>query len=327
MRPGVLRAALAILWVAPACSKGEASSGKEPSEPAHEAPPPLPPSLPVASSPPRGDASAPHHGPPAHPVCTLDLSFEPKSLAEVGSTSLAEAIVARLDPKAMRAAVGRDNRGAPVVRDCTGGVSSAVWEEAARGMARPPPQGTIKVIERKAMPDGRQAVWIATAKRIGACAVEDGFGFFAIVGLETSRVDVLGVSPWDPRCRNERKLRAETLAGERVYVEPESEGTGAGTSSWENVWVLRNGKLRVLGRYDTAAEGGEATQTGADDAGVFSPPSFEAKPSFRGDEIVVAGKTQWWRAEAGSALVVVRSEPYERRYVGSGEKLVLRAPP
>jgi hypothetical protein len=249
-------------------------------------------------------------------ACSFDL---PASVASVGAVTpamLLRAIVPSFDPTHGRAQVTRTKDGA-VIHDCSGGSAPAAWDEAS---GPPVPAGTVKLIGRKALPDGRQAVWLATARDYGACALEDGYGFFAIVALDDARLDVLGVATWAPECRNKRALRAEKLHGETVYVEPEEFGTGAGDTHWETVWTLRDGELARAGRYDVRADGGAATQSGEDEAGVYSLPSFEGKPRFEADEIVVTGQNKW-----SNATGVVRTERVVRRYALQGDWLVDRS--
>jgi len=251
------------------------------------------------------------------------------AIKDVPSKLLAEAIVPSLDPATMRAKVTKTKGGALVLSDCHGGTAPAAWEDGPDGKGLTPP-GTVKVIGRKALPGGQEAVWLASTIQVGACVAPDGFGLLAIVALEDAHARVLGVGPWDPSCHDKRALRVEKLGDVTVYVEPDGFGTGAGVEEWETVRVIADGELRVAGRYDTRLDGGEATQVGQDDAGVFWPPYAEAKAKFVGSEIVVSGLTKWIRLithDGSTEYSPARTEAWVERYALVGKKLVMKPVP
>jgi hypothetical protein len=226
----------------------------------------------------------------------------------------------------MKAKTTKGKDGKPVATDCRGGTESAFWDDGSDGNPHGTPPGTVKVITRRGLPDGRQAIWLATAVDAGACTAQPGYGLLAIVALDGPHIAVLGVAPWNAGCHDQHLLRAEKLGDEIVYVEPDGEGTGAGNAEWEEVWTLRDGELRRAGRYDTRIDGGEATQAMADDAGVFAPPSIEAKAKFVGSEIVLSGQTKWWK-QTGDKLVTVKTEAWVERYALENGKLVKKPVP
>jgi len=230
---------------------------------------------------------------------------------------IAHALIPSLDPAHMRAKVVRGDGGASVIVDCRGGASPAIWEEAEATRV-PTPAGTVRVLGRKPLPDQREAVWLGTARELGACVSEDGYGFLAIVALDGPRLSVLGVSPWHPGCGPVRQLRAEKLGDVTVYVEPDKEGARAGFDGWENVWTLRDGDLHLAGRYDTMQVGAAESGATVDDAGLY-PPSFNATAHFVGAEIVVSGQSTWLKPAVGdggdgSPWTFAKKGPYLHRY-------------
>ena len=181
--------------------------------------------------------------------------------------------------------------GTRIVRACRGASAPAVWQ-AGPGGTKAPPSGTLTLAAKQTLPDKREVVWIST-EYMGPnpCAVDGGDGFMAILTLEGSRLVVLGVAAWRPECRAERKLSAHVVSGQAVYIEDAQFGTGAGRTDWQTVWVLREGELRVAGRYDTADSNYDASGMG------MPGPSYDTKVSFANDEIAVHGKSTWWTSD------------------------------
>jgi hypothetical protein len=275
------------------------------------APPVAPP--PAASSPaPVADAPADAG---AKVACTFELPAAVDRIEKVPGATVARAIVPLLDAKTMVAKVTKAN-----VVACQGATSPATWEPETYG-GKAPPNGLVRVLHRKPLPDKREGIWLATAIERGACQPPDGYGFFAIVALDEARthVQVLGVSTWRPECGPPWALHAQKLGDETVYVEPDAEGTGAGRTSWDNVWTLRDGVLTIAGKYATEDTGNDHLGP-IDDAG-FLPMAFEAKAKYAGEEIVVRGEATISRprpAEAGGdaseSWIVVRKQPYAKQY-------------
>jgi hypothetical protein len=226
--------------------------------------------------------------------------------------------VPSFDPATKRAEVTRRADGTRIVRACRGASAPAVWQEGLAGTKAPAP-GTLLLSAKQALPDKREAVWIATEYTgPGPCSVDGGDGLMAILALEGSRLVVLGVSAWRPECRAERKLAAHAVSGQAVYVENADFGTGAGHTDWQTVWLLRDGELRVAGRYDTADSNYDAASMG------MPGPSYETKVSFENDEIVLHGKSAWWKSDGGPD----RTEDWTERYgLDTQGKLVKRPIP
>jgi hypothetical protein len=231
---------------------------------------------------------------------------------------IAKAVIPSLDPARMKAKAIPSDAGEPVVVDCQGHSVSASWEGR-----KPRPAGTVRVLDRQSLPEGREAVWLATAEDIGACSAVDGYGFFAIVALDGPRLAVLGVSPWYPSCGFKRKLRVEKLENETVYVDSDGFSSGAGPTEWEGVWLLRDGQLIRAGRYITY----EAPDPGTgmvDDAGLEGP-QFRGSARYESHGIVLAGENSWLRrveTDVGPDYVVAKKAPVTRRYQIRGNVLV-----
>jgi hypothetical protein len=327
-----------------ACATPAPSSSGEETAPPPPKPSAGPSAVPSASSraTPPATSAAPSEAAPVDAgsgiACTFELKVPADDITRVPSPVLAHAIIPTLDSVHMKAKVVKGDGGLNVVRDCHGGAAPATWEEAD-STKKPLAEGTIRVLGRKSFPDGREAVWIATAKELGACVAEDGYGFFAIVKADGPRVNVLGVSPWHPSCGPKRQFRAEKLGDETVYVETEKEGTGAGFDGWENVWTLHSGELRLAGRYDTLQTGAAESGGAVGDDGLY-PPSFTGTAKFVGSEIVVKGEITFMKptkADTGTGFpfTFAKKSTWTKRYElkdgvlaeKQAEKKALKTPP
>jgi len=272
-------------------------------------------------------------------ACFFDLPAPVASIADVPSPLLAHAVLPSLDPATMIARVerlpARDGRGdaavdtrdcdsmdcgivpeRDVVDDCHGGRSIATWE--GDDPKTPRPRGKVEILGRRALPGGREALWIGTGKELHACVGEQSV--LAIVALDGPRVAVLGVAPWVPRgCSHPREgLHAETVGGETVYVAPDRFGSGAGYNGWDDVWTLRDGELRQAGRYVTLETRPHDGMEPVDADGLYRP-ELSATARFVDGAIVLDGETTWERpvkgdAGAGPSSVLARRLTWVRRF-------------
>jgi len=256
----------------------------------------------------------------AHAACTFDLPAPVDAIAHVPSPWLAHAVIPSLDPTTMKAEVVRADSGASAVLNCRGDASDiAEWQDRSR------PPGGVKVLGRRSLPDGREAIWLATGRAL-AMGEGVGGGFFAVVALERSSVAVLGVSPWHPAAAWDRKLRAEKLGDEMVFVEQDGFINEIGGALHENVWTLRNAELRVAGSYWTQEDHHPYQQDDPTDAtGFYKLENFTAKARYVGRQIVLEGESTWNHKIAGDAGMwwgVGRRAAWVRRFELKGGRLV-----
>jgi hypothetical protein len=217
-------------------------------------------------------------------ACVFDLPADGGEPLSDGI--LARAIIPSLDPRTMKAKPHADNGSEQyVVDDCRGESTDATWMEFVDGSATPNHRGLVRLLLRKALPSGREAVWLGTGYAPGACRSDTSDGFFAIVELSGTRLAVLGVTPWSPCFTSPAELRAETLGEQTVYLEPEHHDPGGGS---ENVWLLRDGELSNAGSYDTWG---------------LAPPDeteyYRGTPQFVGSTIVLTRTLEAHGIEAG----------------------------
>jgi hypothetical protein len=253
-------------------------------------------------------------------ACAYALPSPTDAIARVPSPVLAHAVIPSLDPTTMRADVVSRDGGASAVLNCRGDASdTAEWQDGSRL------PGSVKVVARRSLPDRRQAIWTATGRAL-AMGEGEGAGFFAIVGLEGSRVAVFGVSPWHPAAAWDGKLRAEKLGDETVYVEPDGFINEMGGARHENVWTLRDAELRVAGAYWTQEDHHPYQQDDPTDAaGFYTFESFTATARYVGREVVLEGESTWNHrlvGDAGRWWGVGRRASWVRRFELKGDRLV-----
>jgi formylglycine-generating enzyme required for sulfatase activity len=321
------RGSWALPWLLAACAK--------PAPTAEVSPAPLTPPAESNAAPPASSSARAPVAPSASaarrtdagdpPVCTFDLAAPVDSIVHVPSGVLAHAIVPSVDAATLHGKTVL-KEGKPVLVSCDGETSQATWQDVD-GKGRATPTGTVKVLARKPLSGGREAVWIGTGIELRACSSEDAF--FAIVAVDAAHLSVLGVAEWSPGgCKDPMKgMHAETLSGETVYVVPDRFGSGAGYNGWDEVWTLRDGKLRPAGKYATEESSFDMGEP--PDADGLYGPSLEGTAHYADGEGVLDGKTRWHkrvRHDAGDEWLVPRELSWVRRFGLEDEKLVERDP-